>query len=473
MLYWNGNKWDKIVKGVQNQTLTFCNNKPQWGPCPIVLSVPLVSTLSATSITSSSSLLRGQLIDSGNSTITERGFLLDTFIGFNNNIKHVVFSSGLGLLSKSINGLVANKKYYFRSYAINSQGTGYGVIDSFKTDTISQTPSTVQRPSITSAFWNTAFPNRAGYSYTGQGYTNDFFSYANLVQAMNEMDDYKLITYNKGQWDWKKVRVKKTTNDTILINMSSGYLSNTWSVPDTVVVDFANFIKESDTTNNKRELCAFLANISKETTGGWTTPIGGGQAGDYAQWGLVFVFESGHQKTNCTFSQYVDASNSSYPPTAGKCYHGRGPIQLSWNYNFGQFSEFLYGKKDTLLNTPDNVSESGVVAFKSAIWFWMIPQGAKPSCHQAMHDQWVATKTYSQTKMTKKGFAHTNNIINGGLECRISSSSSFTNKVTLRSELYKYYLGVYGFSTSQVSNEDIGNYTTKCWESNTNAMEDY
>lgn len=39
MLYWNGNKWDKIQPGNFGQTLVFCNGKPNWGPCPEAISL--------------------------------------------------------------------------------------------------------------------------------------------------------------------------------------------------------------------------------------------------------------------------------------------------------------------------------------------------------------------------------------------------------------------------------------------------
>lgn len=231
-------------------------------------------------------------------------------------------------------------------------------------------------------------------------------------------------------------------------------------------------LKRVSTVNNKRELAAFLANISKETTGGWQTPVGGGSAGDYAQWGLYFVHEVGYSSTTSagTYSQ----AHAEYPPNANKGYYGRGPIQLSWNYNYGQFSKFIFNDKNVLLNNPDTIQKDGVLAFKSAIWFWMMPQCPKPSCHQVMHDLWLpVTGEYSANKMFKKGFAHTNNIINGGLECRMGSSAAFTAKVALRSDLYKFYLGIAGFNATQIAAENTGNNTTLCYESSSNAMQDY
>jgi hypothetical protein len=34
MMYWNGSSWVAIAPGTNNQTLTFCNGVPTWGPCP-------------------------------------------------------------------------------------------------------------------------------------------------------------------------------------------------------------------------------------------------------------------------------------------------------------------------------------------------------------------------------------------------------------------------------------------------------
>lgn len=36
------------------------------------------------------------------------------------------------------------------------------------------------------------------------------------------------------------------------------------------------------------------------------------------------------------------------------------------------------------LNNPEIVASDPVIAFKTAIWFWMTPQSPKPSCHDVM-----------------------------------------------------------------------------------------
>lgn len=322
--------------------------------------------------------------------------------------------------------------------------------------------------------WDALFPKRAGtFGTHPQGYTTDFYSYLNLKQAAAEMSDYLVqIRKKPGVWGELTTVTKKSTNQTYnYAQVDSWWYTN--STPEVVItVDFANFLNHTTGVNNKRELAAFLANISKETTGGWQLPVGGGSQGDYAQWGLYYVHELGYNSSNGagTYSQ----ASTEYPPNPTKGYYGRGPIQLSWNYNYGQLSKFLYNDVAVLLNNPDLVQQEGVLAFKSAIWFWMMPQWPKPSCHQVMHDLWVPNPgEYTMPKMDLKGFAHTNNIINGGLECRNTSTTAFTDKVVIRSELYKHYLSVLGFTASQILAEDSGDYTTLCFESSTNAMQDY
>ena len=59
--------------------------------------------------------------------------------------------------------------------------------------------------------------------------------------------------------------------------------------------------------------------------------------------------------------------SKTYPCQPGKNYYGRGPIQITWNYNYGAAGKFL---GLPLLKDPDMVARSPTVAFKCAMWFW-------------------------------------------------------------------------------------------------------
>lgn len=312
--------------------------------------------------------------------------------------------------------------------------------------------------------WNTLFPKRAGTQPNHpQGYTTDFYSYQNFLNAAEEISDY-VVTYRSAVFGATSVSVRrKSTGATYSFNISSA----SWSGGETTV-DFGDFCNTGDSYNDQRELAAFFANITKETTGG-SADVGSGSLNSHELFGLYFVNEV--NQSNC----YTNGSQADYSPVGGQCYSGRGPIQLSYYYNYGYFSEFLYNDGgSTLVNNPAALSSDGKLAFMSAIWFWMTPQCPKPSCHQAMHEIHDETAgNYSAAKMRKKGFLHTNNIINGGLECRSNSSFTFYSKVALRSDLYGYYLGVLGFSNAEVNLENTGDYSTTCWDNFNSTMQDY
>ncbi|KAG6579149.1 Chitinase 10, partial [Cucurbita argyrosperma subsp. argyrosperma] len=164
----------------------------------------------------------------------------------------------------------------------------------------------------------------------------------------------------------------------------------------------------------KREIAAFLAQISHETTGGWATAPDGPFA-----WGLCFKEEISPQ------SNYCDDSVTQWPCSPGKSYKGRGPIQLSWNYNYGPAGEAL--GFDGLRN-PERVAEDPTTAFKTALWFWMTEQKPKPSCHNVMVGRYIPTEADREANRTA-GYGLVTNIINGGLECGIANDARVNDRI--------------------------------------------
>ncbi|MBX9779140.1 MAG: chitinase [Chitinophagaceae bacterium] len=196
---------------------------------------------------------------------------------------------------------------------------------------------------------------------------------------------------------------------------------------------FPDFLKNGSTVSQKRELAAFLATMAHETSGGWDDAPGGNFA-----WGLYFVEENGCEN-GCP--HYSDTTKKLFPPVADKSYHGRGPIQLSWNYNYAQFSKFYFGNQNKLLNEPELVSKDPVLCFASLFWFWTTPQYPKPSCNAIMSGQWIPEKKDSLANRLP-GFGAVMNIINGGLEC--GSNPSPKNKYRL--DWYYYFCKFFGVS---------------------------
>lgn len=193
--------------------------------------------------------------------------------------------------------------------------------------------------------------------------------------------------------------------------------------------DFPTFTCEGDDATRRRELAAFLAQISHETTGGWPAA----PDGPYA-WGLCFIEEVGCQNNACP--QYCDPNNAQYPCAPGKTYHGRGAIQLSWNYNYGQFGEAV---GVDVLSDPDLVSTDSKLAIQTALWFWMTEQSPKPSAHDVMAGNWQPS-AQDEALGRLPGFGMTTNIINGGLECNQPTN----DKVEDRVGFFERYVGMLG-----------------------------
>lgn len=163
---------------------------------------------------------------------------------------------------------------------------------------------------------------------------------------------------------------------------------------------FNGFGTTGDDATRKKELAAFLAQTSHETTGGWPSA----PDGPYA-WGYCFVTEKDAQGDFCT--------PGDWPCAPGKRYYGRGPIQLTHNYNYGQAGKAI---NEDLINNPDLVSTNPTVSFKTAIWFWMTPQANKPSSHDVITGRWKPSAADSSAGRVP-GYGVITNIINGGLEC--------------------------------------------------------
>ena len=129
-------------------------------------------------------------------------------------------------------------------------------------------------------------------------------------------------------------------------------------------------------------------------------------------------------------------------------YHGRGAIQLSWNINYGRFSEFLYGDKTILLNNPELVVPQGATGWASTLWFWMQSQdyggtappvqldGCVPRGTMSPHAAMVSAGPPSSGDPNgmHAGMARTINIINGGWECSVTSP--LRSSATARMESY-------------------------------------
>ncbi|MBT2544241.1 chitinase [Streptomyces sp. ISL-44] len=161
---------------------------------------------------------------------------------------------------------------------------------------------------------------------------------------------------------------------------------------------YPGFANTGDDTVKRREAAAFLANVSHETGG------------------LVHIVE----QNTANYPHYCDASQPYGCPAGQAAYYGRGPIQLSWNFNYKAAGDAL---GINLLGNPYLVEQDPAIAMKTALWYWNTQNGP-------------GTMTAHAAMVNGAGFGETIRSINGSLECnggnpaqvqsRISKYQSFT-----------------------------------------------
>ncbi|ACU73515.1 glycoside hydrolase family 19 [Catenulispora acidiphila DSM 44928] len=155
------------------------------------------------------------------------------------------------------------------------------------------------------------------------------------------------------------------------------------------------FATTGSATVQKQEAAAFLANVDHETGG------------------LVYINEIDQSGNYC-------ASESYGCPAGTYAYYGRGPLQLSWNFNYYAAGNAL---GIDLLHNPNLVATDSATSWKTAIWYWFTGTGnGSLTSHQAM--------------TTGAGFGATIRAINdiecnggntGEMQDRVNDYESFTS----------------------------------------------
>ena len=165
---------------------------------------------------------------------------------------------------------------------------------------------------------------------------------------------------------------------------------------------YPGFAHTGSDTTQKREAAAFLANVSHETGG------------------LKYVVE----QNTANYSHYCDHSQPYGCPAGQSAYYGRGPLQLSWNFNYKAAGDSLH---IDLLHDPGKVQHDAAVSWETGLWFWNTQSGAgRMTPHDAMAQD--------------KGFGETIRSINGDLECNGKNPDERNDRISL----YKKFAGILG-----------------------------
>ncbi len=229
-----------------------------------------------------------------------------------------------------------------------------------------------------------------------------FYTYASFTGAIKALSNIVIKVEKRDTYLFRITRTDRATGKSAVVRQDADW-NQPWAKAKAYTqftVDFGTFCADKSLETSKRELAAFLAQIAHETRHG--------RNGQYDD-GLMFLHEV---NTNLP---YVD-KNDVYPAVPEKKYYGRGPMQISYNGNYGFASDCIFGDKNKLLQNPDLITTDAVTAFKTALYFWMMPQEQKPSAHAVMAGNWKPTAA-DTAKGRTAGFGMTTNIINGEVEC--------------------------------------------------------
>ncbi|MFF4043679.1 glycoside hydrolase family 19 protein [Streptomyces sp. NPDC001816] len=168
---------------------------------------------------------------------------------------------------------------------------------------------------------------------------------------------------------------------------------------------YPGFANTGSDTVKKQEAAAFLANVSHETGG------------------LVYVVE----QNTANYPHYCDWSQPYGCPAGQAAYYGRGPIQLSWNFNYKAAGDAL---GIDLLNNPNLVQTDASVAWKTGLWYWNTQTGP-------------GTMTPHNAMVNSAGFGQTIRSINGSLECDGRNPAQVQSRV----DAYQRFVQILGTST--------------------------
>ncbi|XVE80968.1 hypothetical protein DITRI_Ditri15bG0024400 [Diplodiscus trichospermus] len=152
---------------------------------------------------------------------------------------------------------------------------------------------------------------------------------------------------------------------------------------------FPQFARTGSAEETRREIAAFFAHASHET-------------GSFCK----IEEDGGASKVYC------DETKTEYPCNPSKRYYGRGPLQLTWNYNYGEAGKEVGFNG---LDAPETVANDALVSFKASLSYWMNNIAAKMN----------------------QGFGETIKAINGDHECNGVDPA----KVESRVNLYTQFCG--------------------------------
>ncbi|MEU2435636.1 glycoside hydrolase family 19 protein [Streptomyces rubradiris] len=256
--------------------------------------------------------------------------------------------------------------------------------------------------------WNASsvYTGGGSASYNGHNWTAKWWTQNERPGASDVWADQGVCgSDGGGQPDPSGFVVSESQFNQMFPNRNSFY---TYSGLKAALSAYPAFANTGSDTVKKQEAAAFLANVSHETGG------------------LVHIVE----QNTANYPHYCDTTQPYGCPAGQAAYYGRGPIQLSWNFNYKAAGDAL---GIDLLGNPWQVEQNAAVAWKTGLWYWNTQSGP-------------GTMTAHNAMVNGAGFGETIRSINGALECNGG------NPAQVQSRISKYQAFVQILGTTPGSN---------------------
>lgn len=153
--------------------------------------VPELTATEISNVTSESLTASGNVESDGGAEVTSRGICWNTMPGPTTMNEKVIVGNGVGTFSTSISGLTPGTIYYFRSFAINLIGTGYGYSIEVKIPARLPVLTTAQLSSITetTAICGGNITSDGGASIIARGVCWDINQNPTIASALSFTDE--------------------------------------------------------------------------------------------------------------------------------------------------------------------------------------------------------------------------------------------------------------------------------------------
>lgn len=201
---------------------------------------PTVITADVTNVGYQHAICGGEVTDDGGAEVTARGVCwssTNTMPTLSDS--HTEDGTGMGVFESTLSDLLTATTYYVRAYATNNEGTSYGEVKEFITNStppgvfsvwdnrkVYFSPGNLLYDPNDEQHWRFANPQTEYYSEWRDGELIDLFSYGNWNDDVNQpyglntsngnfgtnqftgtADDYTWFTLSQAQWNYLKTRI--------------------------------------------------------------------------------------------------------------------------------------------------------------------------------------------------------------------------------------------------------------------------